>query len=71
MELKFLKECNAENPCPMHFKMDSIKSNLKSVLSDTKIGDLLEEDKSEFIRSISTAIGIDPSLKISESQKVY
>lgn len=65
------KECNAANPCPLHFKMDSIKTNLRSVLSETKIGDLLEEDKTEFIRSISTAIGIEPSLKVSETQKVY
>ncbi|HWI90560.1 MAG TPA: Rrf2 family transcriptional regulator [Flavisolibacter sp.] len=65
------KECNADNPCPMHFQMDSIKRDLKSVLSETKIGGLLEEDKTEFIRSISTAIGIEPSQKISEAQKVY
>ena len=65
------KECNAANPCPLHFKMDGIKTNLKSILSDTKIGDLLEEDKTEFIRSIATVIGIEPSLKISETQKVY
>lgn len=65
------KECNSENPCPMHFKMDSMKKNLKAVLSDTRIGDLLEEDKPEFIRSISTTLGIDPPLKVSEVQKVY
>ena len=65
------KECNSANPCPLHFKMDSVKNNLRSILSDTKIGDLLEEDKSEFIRSISTAVGVDLSQKVSESQKVF
>lgn len=65
------KECNPESPCPMHSKMDVIKTNLKSILSDTKIVDLLEEDKAEFIKSISTALGIDSPLKISEAQKVY
>jgi Rrf2 family transcriptional regulator, iron-sulfur cluster assembly transcription factor len=65
------KECNSASPCPMHFRLESIKRNLKSVLSDTVIGDLLEEDKPEFIKSISTALGIDPVQKISEVQKVY
>jgi Rrf2 family transcriptional regulator, iron-sulfur cluster assembly transcription factor len=65
------KECNSASPCPMHFRLESVKRNLKSILSDTIIGDLLEEDKSEFIRSISTALGIDPLQKISEVQKVY
>lgn len=65
------KECNPANPCPMHFKMDSVKKNLKSILSDTTVADLLEEDKSEFIRSLSTAMGVDPSQKVSEIQKVY
>jgi Rrf2 family transcriptional regulator, iron-sulfur cluster assembly transcription factor len=65
------KECNSASPCPMHFRLESVKRNLKSILSDTVIGDLLEEDKSEFIRSISTALGIDPLQKISEVQKVY
>jgi Rrf2 family iron-sulfur cluster assembly transcriptional regulator len=65
------KECNPENPCPMHSKMHSIKGDLKSVLTDTRIGDLLEEDKAEFIRSISTGLGIDLSLKVSDAQKVY
>jgi Rrf2 family iron-sulfur cluster assembly transcriptional regulator len=65
------KECNSASPCPLHFRMESVKRNLKSILSDTAVGDLLEEDKPEFIRSISTALGIDPSQKVSEVQKVY
>jgi Rrf2 family iron-sulfur cluster assembly transcriptional regulator len=65
------KECNSASPCPMHFRLESVKRNLKSILSDTSIGDLLEEDKSEFIKSISTALGIDSLPKVSEVQKVY
>ena len=65
------KECNSANPCPMHPQIDAVKKNLKSILSDTTIGDLLEEDKPEFIRSISTALEIDPVSKLSEVQKVF
>lgn len=64
------KECNGNNPCPMHSQMEGLKNNLKSILSDTRIGDLLEEDKPEFIKSLSTAIGVDIP-KLSEVQKVY
>jgi Na+/phosphate symporter len=51
----------------MHSQIQGIKHNLKSILSDTTIGDLLEEDKQEFIKSISTAINIEPITKFSES----
>ena len=54
------KECNSANPCPMHLQMDEVKSKLKSILSDTVIGDLLDADKAEFIKSISTGININP-----------
>lgn len=64
------KECNGTNPCPMHGQMEGLKNNLKSILSDTTIGDLLEEDKPEFIKSLSNAIGIEVP-KLSEVQNVY
>jgi Rrf2 family transcriptional regulator, iron-sulfur cluster assembly transcription factor len=64
------KECSGTNPCPMHSQMESLKSNLKSILSDTTIGDLLKEDKPEFIKSLSTAVGIELP-KLSEVQKIY
>jgi hypothetical protein len=54
----------------MHGQMEGLKSNLKSILSNTTIGDLLEEDKPEFIRSLSNAIGIEVP-KLPEIQKVY
>jgi hypothetical protein len=50
--------------------MEGLKNNLKSILSDTTIGDLLEEDKPEFIKSLSNAIGIEMP-KLSEVQNVY
>lgn len=64
------KECNGTNPCPMHGQMDGLKGNLKSILSDTTIGDLLEEDKPEFIKSLSTSMGIEVP-KLSEVDKVF
>jgi Rrf2 family protein len=63
------KECNGTNPCPMHSQMEGLKGNLKSVLTNTTIGDLLEEDKPEFIKSLSTAVGIEIP-KIPEVQQV-
>jgi len=64
-------ECNGNNPCPMHSQMEGLKRNLKSILSDTTIADLLEGDSPEFIRSISTTLGIDHLTKFSEVQKAY
>ena len=49
-----MQECNAENPCPMHSKIEEVKMDLKSMLESTSIGDLLRTDKKEFIKSIAT-----------------
>jgi Rrf2 family iron-sulfur cluster assembly transcriptional regulator len=65
-----VKECSSANPCPMHFQMEGVKNRLKSILSDTTIGDLLEKDKEEFIRSISTKTSVD-FINAAGSQKVY
>ena len=62
------RECNSSNPCPMHSQIESVKRNLKSILSDTTIGGLLEGDKPEFIKSISTAIDVDSIRKLTEAQ---
>jgi Rrf2 family iron-sulfur cluster assembly transcriptional regulator len=66
-----VKECNAANPCPMHFQMEGVKNRLRSILSDTTIGDLLEKDKEEFIRSISTNADVRSKSDFPETQKVY
>lgn len=49
-----VSECNAADPCPIHFQMENVKSKLKSILTDTAIGDLIGNNKPEFIKSIST-----------------
>jgi len=53
-----LKQCNASNPCPFHTRFEHVKSNLKSVLSETTIRDLLKESKVDFVDSISTSISV-------------
>lgn len=65
------KECNSSNPCPMHVQMDQVKSRLKSILCDTLIGNLLDADKSEFIKSISTGIDIGSMITEPEVQIVH
>lgn len=51
-----LQECNASNPCPMHYWMDPINTELKAILSNTTIGDLLNGSNPHFIKSLSTRI---------------
>jgi len=48
-----LRKCNANNPCPLHHRLETYKDELKRTLSGTEIGSLLKEDKPYFIRSIS------------------
>ena len=56
-----MKECNSVNPCPMHNQMDDIRRRLDFVLVNTTIGDLLTEDKADFIKSIATHTEISGS----------
>lgn len=49
-----LQECNSENPCPLHSKIEATRVELRNVFTNTTIGELLHEDKQEFIRSIAT-----------------
>jgi Rrf2 family transcriptional regulator, iron-sulfur cluster assembly transcription factor len=39
-----LKECNGENPCAMHYKVESVKQELKDILANNSIGSLLAEE---------------------------
>jgi Rrf2 family transcriptional regulator, iron-sulfur cluster assembly transcription factor len=48
-----LKTCNEESPCPLHFLLQPERKRLLQVFANTNVGDLLKEDKPEFIRSIS------------------
>ena len=49
-----LQKCDFLHPCPVHHQMESIKQNLKDILSTTSVGDLLKEDREAFIKSIAT-----------------
>ena len=49
-----LRKCNEEYPCPLHHSMIAYKNDLLRIFSGTSIGNLLTEDKPDFIRSIST-----------------
>jgi Rrf2 family transcriptional regulator, iron-sulfur cluster assembly transcription factor len=51
-----VKECNPLNPCPLHGQIEGVKSKLERLLAGTKIIDLMGDNKSEFIKSISTAV---------------
>ncbi len=48
-----LKACNSSNPCPLHFEMDVIKNRMLFVFQKTTIGDLLIDNKSSIIKSLS------------------
>jgi Rrf2 family protein len=49
-----VEACDERNPCPLHFKMEAMRRGLEGVLSGTTLADLLQENKSELIKSIST-----------------
>jgi Rrf2 family transcriptional regulator, iron-sulfur cluster assembly transcription factor len=40
-----VKACNGENPCPMHYKIEPVKQELKDILGNTHIGSLLTNEK--------------------------
>jgi Rrf2 family iron-sulfur cluster assembly transcriptional regulator len=47
------KKCNSKNPCPLHSRMDNIRSDLSKVLHSATIGDLLKGDNVNLIDRIS------------------
>lgn len=49
-----LKYCDGINPCPLHNEMEQIRGNVLTILTGTTIGDLLKDNKVEFIKSLST-----------------
>ena len=51
--LRLLK-CDALNPCPLHFQIVSARDRMKQLLEETAIEDLLKENKSEFLKSLTT-----------------
>ena len=49
------KKCNEKNPCPLHHQMVEIRKQILKTYSETKIGDLLIEDKTELLKSLIAA----------------
>ena len=47
------KECNGQNPCPMHSQMEEIRNKLTSVMAHTTIHDLMLNSDADFVGSIS------------------
>jgi Rrf2 family transcriptional regulator, iron-sulfur cluster assembly transcription factor len=46
--------CNSANPCPLHYKLENQRGQLKEVLESTIVYELLQSDKHDFIKSIAT-----------------
>jgi Rrf2 family protein len=66
-----LKECNASNPCPMHHQMEDVNARLKKILSGTTIGDLIGDNKPDFIQSLSTVSEADYFVSKSLEKNIY
>jgi Rrf2 family transcriptional regulator, iron-sulfur cluster assembly transcription factor len=49
------KKCNEHNPCPLHHQVVAAKNQMIKIFNETKISDLLKDDKPAFIRSLVTA----------------
>lgn len=60
-----LKECDLDNPCPLHNQMTYIQKELRGMLSGTTFCDLLKNDRSDFVASLSTLPGNLKSEEIS------
>lgn len=50
-----LKFCNSANPCPLHTEMEQLRTKFLTVFSGTTLGDLLKDNKADFIRSIAVS----------------
>lgn len=50
-----LKYCDGHNPCPLHHEIESIRSKFLIVFSETTIGELLKDNKTEFIKSLAVS----------------
>jgi Rrf2 family iron-sulfur cluster assembly transcriptional regulator len=48
-----MQECNLQNPCPLHYKMESIKHTLRKELGETTIKDLADTKNPDVIKSLS------------------
>ncbi|MDX1938407.1 MAG: Rrf2 family transcriptional regulator [Flavihumibacter sp.] len=49
-----VRKCNSKNPCPLHFEIEKTKNELMTTFKKTTIADLIQENKTAFIKSIAT-----------------
>jgi Rrf2 family transcriptional regulator, iron-sulfur cluster assembly transcription factor len=49
-----LRQCKSKNFCPLHFQMMKLRDDMLDEFSKRSIGDLLEKESPDFIKSIST-----------------
>jgi len=50
-----LRYCNGASPCPLHNEMEQVKIRMLNLFENTTIGDLMKDNKSSFIKSLSAA----------------
>lgn len=48
-----LRKCNSRNPCPLHFQMLQLRDGMLTEFARTSIGDLLNRENPDFIKSIA------------------
>lgn len=48
-----LRKCDPQQPCPVHHKLEHLRSDLKKALTETSINDLIIGNKPELIHNIS------------------
>jgi Rrf2 family protein len=49
-----LRKCNSVNPCPLHYDIESLRTQWHKLLAETSIDDLLKKDQPDFLKSIAT-----------------
>ena len=49
------KKCNEKNPCPLHRQIVEIRKQMINTYSETKVSDLLIDDKTELLKSLIAA----------------
>lgn len=49
-----LRKCNAANPCPLHYEIESMRNQWHRLLAETTVDELLKKDQPDFLKSIAT-----------------
>ena len=49
-----LRKCNSNNPCPLHYEIETLRNQWHRLLAETTVDDLLKKDQPDFIKSIAT-----------------